>query len=63
MHDGSVPTLAAVIDHYQTGGKPHPNKSELLRPFMLTMQERADLLAFLSSLTDQGFISNPAYRN
>lgn len=63
MHDGSVPTLAAVIDHYQTGGKPHPNKSELLRPFMLTMQERADLLAFLSSLTDQSFVSNPAYRN
>jgi len=63
MHDGSVATLATVIDHYQTGGKPHPNKSLLLRPFTLTMQERADLLAFLNSLTDQSFVNNPAYRN
>jgi len=63
MHDGSIPTLAAAIDHYQTGGKLHPNKSALLRPFTLTMQERADLLAFLNSLTDQSFVSNPAYRN
>lgn len=63
MHDGSVPTLDAVIDHYQSGGKTHPNKSELLRPFTLTMQERADLLAFLNSLTDQSFVSNPDFRN
>lgn len=63
MHDGNLPTLEAVIDHYQTGGKPHPNKSPLLRPFILTMQERADLLAFLNSLTDEGFVHNPAFRN
>lgn len=63
MHDGSLSTLEAVIDHYQTGGKQHLNKSLLLKPFNLTTHERADLLAFLHSLTDQKFISNPEFRN
>ncbi len=63
MHDGSLPTLETVVDHYQTGGKAHPNKSPLLKPFKLTPGERADLLAFLRSLTDKKFISNPEFRN
>jgi len=62
MHDGSLPTLEAVLDHYATGGKPHPNRSVLLQPFALTAQERADVLAFLESLTDVGFVTNPAFR-
>ncbi len=62
MHDGSLPTLEAVIVHYQTGGKSHPNKSPLLKSFTLTTQERADLLAFLGSLTDEGFVTNSAFR-
>lgn len=62
MHDGSLPDLEAVIDHYQTGGKPHPNRSALLKPFTLSVQERADLLAFLHSLTDQHFIQNPDFQ-
>jgi cytochrome c peroxidase len=61
MHDGSLPTLEAVLDHYQTGGKAHPNKSPLLKPFALTAQERTDLLAFLQSLTDSGFVTNAAH--
>lgn len=63
MHNGSLPTLESVVDHYQTGGKSHPNKSLLLKPFILNAQERADLLAFLRSLTDQTFIANPEFRN
>ncbi len=63
MHDGSLPTLEAVIDHYQTGGKAHPNKSQILQPFALTAAEKADLRAFLGSLTDGEFITNPAFRN
>jgi cytochrome c peroxidase len=58
MFDGSLPTLDAVIDHYQTGGKAHPNKSPLLKPFQLTPQERSELLAFLRSLTDEQFVNN-----
>lgn len=53
MHDGSVATLAEVIDHYAAGGRAaHRNRSPLLRPFTLTPAERDDLLAFLASLTD-----------
>lgn len=62
MHDGSILSLEAVLDHYQSGGKNHPNKSPLLQPFALTTQERADLLAFLHSLTDETFIKNPFFR-
>ncbi len=62
MHDGSIASLEAVIDHYQTGGKPHPNKSPILKPFTLTNQEKTALLAFLTSLTDMEFVQNPAFR-
>lgn len=59
MHNGSLPTLAAVLDHYQSGGKPHVNKSPLIQPFDLSGQERQDLIAFLQALTDTTFIANP----
>lgn len=62
MFDGSLHTLDAVIDHYQTGGKAHPNKSPLIKPFQLTPQERSELLAFLRSLTDEQFVNNPAFK-
>ncbi len=62
MHDGSLKSLDAVIDHYQTGGKAHPNKSIFLKPFILSPQERLDLLAFLNSLTDLEFIKNPEFK-
>ncbi|WP_031498654.1 MbnH family di-heme enzyme [Bryobacter aggregatus] len=54
MHDGSLKTLDDVLSHYAKGGlKNHPNKSTILRPFELTDRDRADLLAFLNSLTDE----------
>jgi cytochrome c peroxidase len=53
MHDGSIATLEEVIDHYDMGGNPHPNRSGLLRPINMTAQEKADLLAFLKALTDE----------
>lgn len=62
MHDGSLPTLEAVLDHYQSGGKNHPNQSHLVQPFTITPTERADLLAFLQSLTDTRFIKNLQHR-
>ena len=60
--------LSDVIDFYEAGGRvlsagprpgdgrAHPGKSPFIRGFMLTAQERADLLAFLSSLTDERFL-------
>lgn len=73
MHDGSIKTLSEVLDHYVAGGrtiKDGPNKGvgsksplkdTLVRGFKLSEQERADVLAFLESLTDEEFLANPAY--
>jgi cytochrome c peroxidase len=61
MHDGSVPTLDAAIAHYATGGKPSPFRSDRVRGFLMLPGEKADLAAFLESLTDRGFLTNPAF--
>jgi cytochrome c peroxidase len=60
MHDGSLPTLDAVISHYATGGVHSPVKSSRIRPFQMSDTERADLIAFLNSLTDTAFLANPS---
>jgi cytochrome c peroxidase len=51
MHDGSVPTLNAVIDHYDNGFAPRPSLDPAIHPLALTSGEKADLLAFLGELT------------
>ena len=57
MHDGSVATLEAVVDHYAAGGSmSHANKSRILRPFPISESERADLVEFLKSLTDSALL-------
>lgn len=56
MHDGSFQTLQEVIEHFNTGGVGHPNQSEDVKPLNLTEEQKADLVAFLSTLTDQAFI-------
>lgn len=75
MHDGSIATLSEVLDHYTAGGRTitdgpyagvgfdNPFKSEFLHGANppMTEQERQDLIAFLESLTDQGFITNPKF--
>lgn len=53
MHDGSIATLEGVIEHYNSGGLRHPNKSPILKPLNLTVQQKEDLINFLKSLTDQ----------
>lgn len=60
MHDGSVATLSDAIDHYAVGGRASrttgtrsPLQSEFVRGFTLTPDEKADLLAFLESLTER----------
>jgi cytochrome c peroxidase len=62
MHDGSLPTLEAVVEHYNGGGKDHPHKSQLIKPLNLTNQEKTDLIAFLKTLTDDDFLDNPKFR-
>jgi cytochrome c peroxidase len=51
FHDGSEPTLEAVIDAYNSGGVDRPSRSELIHPLGLTEPEKSDLLAFLKTLT------------
>jgi cytochrome c peroxidase len=51
MHNGSVPSLEAVIDLYDRGGIDRPSRSPLIRLLGLTTEEKADLLAFLQTLT------------
>jgi cytochrome c peroxidase len=59
MHDGSLKTLAQVINFYNETDKviPNPiNKDTILsKPLGLTTTEKEDLEAFLLSLTDKRF--------
>jgi cytochrome c peroxidase len=51
MHDGSVPTLEAVIDLYDRGGIDRPSRDVEIHPLGLSVEEKADLIAFLRTLT------------
>ena len=51
MHDGSLPTLEAVVDHYDGGGVDRPSRSDLMKPLGLDAREKSDLVAFLNTLT------------
>jgi cytochrome c peroxidase len=73
MHDGSVRTLEDALAHYASGGRTvatgpnrgigrrSPHKSSFIKGFTLTPQERRDVLAFLQSLTDSVFITDPRF--
>jgi cytochrome c peroxidase len=65
MHDGSLQTLEDVVEHYNSGGKAHPNKSPHVHNNdspPLTEKEKVDLIGFLKTLTDEKFINNPAFK-
>jgi cytochrome c peroxidase len=51
MHNGSLATLQDVIALYDRGGIARPSRSALIGPLALTQNEKADLLAFLETLT------------
>tara|TARA_B100000315_G_C14526487_1_gene564072 strand:- start:151 stop:1143 length:993 start_codon:yes stop_codon:yes gene_type:complete len=65
MHDGSMQSLAEVIDFYAAGGRgpgrTNPQKSFFVAGFKLTSIEKSDLIAFLTSLTDEAFLVNPRF--
>ncbi|MEQ1642183.1 MAG: MbnH family di-heme enzyme [Pyrinomonadaceae bacterium] len=73
MHDGTIATLDEVIEHYKAGGRTiasgpnkgngslNPFKSAFVPGFRLTPEEKSDLIAFLRSLTDKEFITDPRY--
>jgi cytochrome c peroxidase len=51
MHDGSLATLADVIEFYDAGGRAGPNLDREIRPLGLTPEEKAALRAYLEALT------------
>lgn len=66
MHDGRFTTLDQVIDFYSEGVTWSPYISPLMHKVNeggahLTPQQKADLKAFLLTLTDQVLLTNPDY--
>ena len=52
MHDGSLATLEEVVRHYERGGVRRPTRAkDLPASLRLSDRERADLVAFLESLS------------
>jgi cytochrome c peroxidase len=62
MHDGSLPTLASVVAHFNLGGAQHLNQHPAVRPLNLNPEQQAQLVVFMEALTDETFINNPNFR-
>lgn len=60
MHDGSIASLEEVVDFYARGGNhreiKNRHRSPFIKGFVLTVEERNALVAFLESLTDTEFV-------
>lgn len=73
MHDGSIATLAQVLDFYAAGGRhitsgEHQGdgrlnslKSPFIKGFSMSEQDKIDLISFLHTLTDEAFLTNPEH--
>ncbi|MCH7905642.1 MAG: methylamine utilization protein [Armatimonadetes bacterium] len=69
MHDGRFSTLREVVEHYSTGIKAHPRLILLrgrggrpLRPD-LSDEDIEALVAFMLTLTDEKFLTDPKFSN
>ena len=75
MHDGTMQSLEEVLDFYAAGGRVissgpnagdgrlNPFKSDLIVRISLNEEEKRDLVAFLKTLTDEDFLTNPRFSN
>jgi cytochrome c peroxidase len=72
MHDGRFKTLQQVVDHYSDGVHPHPNlgletsreddsKKSKTSGFRYTAKQKAALVAFLKTLTDNKITTDPRF--
>lgn len=66
MHDGRFYTLEAVLNHYASGVTNTQNLDPLLYNsgvygIPLTSDEKSKIIAFLKTLTDSEFLTNPKY--
>jgi cytochrome c peroxidase len=67
MHNGKMTSLNAVVEHYRSGIKNHINLHPSLKRnnqpgVPMTDAEKEDLIAFLRTLTDRNFLTNPLFR-
>lgn len=63
MHDGSLATIDDVLEHYNTGGKSSLNKDPLIHDLNLTPLQLSALKAFMNTLTDTSYLTNPLIVN
>jgi cytochrome c peroxidase len=73
MHDGSVDTLESALEHYAAGGRKitsgpyagdgtqNPYKSEFISGFELPDADKADIIEFLKSATDEEFLRDARF--
>lgn len=57
MHDGRFATLEEVIEHYTSGGKYGENVHPNVHTLDLDEQDKADLIAFLNTLTEEAYLN------
>lgn len=63
MHDGRYPNLAMVLYHYTHNLHASVTLSKALRkPIRLSETDKADVIAFLTTLTDDTFLRNPNFQ-
>ena len=67
MHDGRFNTIEEVINHYSEGLQNSPTIDPLMKKVdqggvQLSAQDKADLKAFLLTLSDPSFIANPNFQ-
>jgi cytochrome c peroxidase len=63
MHDGSLPSLEAILDRYAAGGGHVADQDPLVGGFPLSAAQRSDIIEFLRSLTDDSVLHNPRFAN
>ncbi|TND06539.1 MAG: cytochrome c peroxidase [Bacteroidetes bacterium] len=71
MHDGRFATLEDVVEHYNSGIQGNPNLDDRLtveaitggtpKQYNMTAYQKAALVAFLKTLTDEGLMADPKY--
>lgn len=60
MHDGSLPTLWDVIDHYNKGGEPNPFLDGGIQRLGLNEDEISDLVELMGAFTSDSFAAQGA---
>ncbi len=55
MHDGSIASLEAVVEHYNKGGNANPWRSTRIRKLGLSKSEVHALVKFMEALSGEGY--------